>query len=123
MLFLLFNILFVNPCIEWFIHKAFHDYNIQYHKDHHIQVHHNKTETEYYFIFIIPLFYYCNLTTLSIGALNYVATHSAIHFYPDYVDSELLQHHNTHHLIPNYNFAVTSILPDILFSTRYSKIK
>ena len=123
MFFFLFNILFVNPCIEWAVHKFFHDYNIQYHKDHHIQVHHDRTETEYYFIFIIPLFYYCNLTTLSIGAANYALTHSCIHFYPQWVDKELLQHHRIHHMMPKFNFAVTSVLPDILFSTRYSKIK
>ena len=117
----LFNILFVNPCIEWGIHKIFHHYNIKYHKDHHIQVHHNQTETEYYFLFIIPAFYYCNYITLSIGAANYLATHTALHFYPKWVDSELLEHHTVHHKQPNYNFAVTSIMPDILFSTRYYK--
>jgi len=123
MLFFLFNILFVNPFLEWAVHKGLHDYNIKYHKDHHIQEHHNRTEKEYYFLFIMPALYYSNLTTLSIGAANYALTHSAIHFYPQWVDKELLQHHQIHHMLPKYNFAVTSIIPDLFMQTRYSKIK
>ena len=117
----LFNILVTNPLIEWSIHKFFHHYNIQYHHHHHIQVHHNQTEKEYYFLLIIPTLYYSNYISLSIGALNYLATHTCIHFYPKWVESELLEHHITHHKHPNYNFAVTSVFPDILFDTRYYK--
>lgn len=120
-LYYLFNILVTNPIIEWTIHRAFHHYNIQYHKDHHIQVHRSQTETEYYFLFIIPAFYYCNYISLSIGAARYVLTHTAIHFYPEWVDYDVLEHHNNHHKYPDYNFAVTSVLPDVLFSTRYYK--
>tara|TARA_R100000541_G_scaffold523_3_gene3666 strand:+ start:451 stop:825 length:375 start_codon:yes stop_codon:yes gene_type:complete len=120
-LYYLFNILFTNPIIEWSIHKFFHDYKIDYHHQHHLDVHHDKTEKEYYFLIIIPALYYCNYISLSIGAFNYLATHTCIHFYPKWVDSDLLEHHSVHHMRPNYNFAVTSDLPDILFSTKYYK--
>ena len=117
----LFNILVTNPLIEWVIHYGMHKYKIEYHHHHHIQVHHNQTEKEYYFLLIIPTLYYSNYISLSIGALNYVATHTAIHFYPKFVDSELLEHHSVHHKHPNYNFSVTSVFPDILMNTRYYK--
>jgi len=117
----LFNILVTNPIIEWIIHYSMHKYNIDFHKQHHLEVKNNQTEKEYYFLLIIPILYYTNYISLCIGALNYVATHSCIHFLPKYVDIELLEHHITHHKRPNYNFSVTSVVPDILFDTRYYK--
>ena len=49
----LFNILVTNPIIEWIIHYSMHKYNIDFHKQHHLEVHKNQTEKEYYFLLII----------------------------------------------------------------------
>lgn len=119
MFYYLFNLIFITPSIEWFIHYNMHKYKNQFHKDHHIEVHFDKTQLESYFILIIYLFYLLDYKILTLGGLQYLINHSLIHFCPKYCNKEILNHHLVHHSKPNYNFSVSNPFIDTLFNTRF----
>jgi len=119
MFYYLFNLIFITPSIEWGIHRYFHIYKNQFHKDHHIEVHHNKTQIEYYFIAIIYLLYLLDYKVFTLGGIQYLINHTLIHFYPMYCNKNILNHHLLHHSKPDYNFSVSNPFIDTLFNTRY----
>lgn len=127
----MFNFIFIlfiiEPIGEWTIHKLLHKLNIWNHLSHHEEVTDNNLKKiqnitlEYWPIFPIVIFYYCNYIILSLCFLKYYVVHSIIHFYPNIMQG-LTIHHETHHKYSKYNFCVSTIWPDILFNTQYKKI-
>ena len=116
------------PIAEWYIHLLLHKFNNWNHLSHHEEITKNvlnKKEPitlEIWPIFPIIICYYFGYIIQSLCFFKYYFIHSILHFYPNAIPS-LTNHHITHHKYSKYNFCVTNIWPDILFNTKYKKIK
>ena len=123
--YVVFNLFFVAPIIEWIIHYSIHRPPVlEFHKKHHIAFYKKKNLIEVWTVPVILLFSYFAFYLTALGFLKYLIVHNVIHYYPENLPI-LSKHHFKHHTDPTCNFAVSSTLPDRIFNTykESSKIK
>ena len=124
-----FTFFFIFPILEWGFHYSLHHFNNNIHNNHHTIITNYKLDKiKKYRIELWPMIpiLLCWYNTFYIGVLfftKYYIIHSLIHIHPNILPHKLNEHHNTHHIYSNYNFCVTNIWPDILFGTKYKRIK
>ena len=119
----IFNIFFcliISPIGEWVAHYILHSINNKRHFIHHERHRLNIVTPEKTPLIISAFAYYFGYYYIVFGFMRYWIVHTLIHFYPEYVP-RLTEHHNTHHQYSKYNLAVSSIWPDMIFRTLYTK--
>lgn len=108
---------YVTPFIEWSIHRYFHKPpSLEFHKKHHLNFHKNRSVVEHWPIPFMGFFYYFGFFLIFLGILKYWFCHNIIHHFPE-IFPTLEKHHRIHHQCPEYNFAVSSTLPDRIMGT------
>jgi len=113
----IFELTFITPFYEYFIHYGLHKYKSKTHKNHHIEFFNNDIKFEYWLLPLIGLFYYYENYHLMFGTSQYMFIHTISHKYPHLLPNYLKHHHELHHLNKDSNLCVSSKLPDYLFST------
>ena len=114
------SFLVLGPIAEWATHLFLHKTNNFIHNNHHENYNNNEVTVEIFPLVISYVAYIYGYNFVVYGYIRYWIVHSLIHFYPEYLP-KLTKHHLTHHKYKNYNFAVSSIWPDYLFGTLYTK--
>lgn len=113
----LFELRFITPFYEYFVHLALHDFKSSTHKQHHIDFFNKNILTEYWLLPIIAFFYYIENYHLALGTSQYLLIHTISHKAPHLLPGCLKNHHVLHHRNKNYNYSVSSTWPDYIFGS------
>lgn len=115
---LLISLFVVQPLLEYWVQRAMHIYNVQWHAAHYRQYGRGKywsyrgsRATRLFVLLLI----YVRWNTTALMVLKYELAHIIVHRMPGL--RHWHRHHFLHHTNPSVNFGVSAMWPDRLFGT------